>query len=121
MGGFAQRHKMFQWATLLVTGVLLTFGYQELQGKYGIPEQLKQAQLALDRRDYPGAIALLEKYAQKNPNNDQIWNMLGALYAETNQREKAISAFQKSLAINPDSQGAKRALSQLQEEYPSQK
>jgi membrane associated rhomboid family serine protease len=121
MGGFAQHHKIFQWATLLVTGVLLTFGYQELQGKYGIPEQLKQAQLALDRRDYPGAITLLEQYTQKDPNDDQIWNTLGALYAETNQREKAISAFQKSLAINPNSQGAKRALAQLQEEAPSQK
>lgn len=121
MGGFAQRHKIFQWATLLVTAALLTFGYKELQDKYGIPEQLKQAQLALDKGDYQNAITYLEQYTQKNPNDDRIWNTLGALYIETQQKEKAVSAFQKSLTINPNSQAVKRALAQLQGEGSSQK
>jgi membrane associated rhomboid family serine protease len=116
MGGFAQRHRIFQWATLLVTAAILTFGYKELETKYGIPDQLKQAQLALDRGDYQVAIAFLEQYTRKNADDDRIWNTLGALYAETNQKEKAINAFQRSLAIDPDSQVAKQALAQLKEE-----
>ncbi|HEV7520474.1 MAG TPA: rhomboid family intramembrane serine protease [Candidatus Angelobacter sp.] len=121
MGGFAQRHKAFQWATLLVTAVLLTVGYQELRNKYGIPEQLKQAQLALDRRDYQGAITFLEQYTRKDPNDERIWNTLGALYAETGQKDKAIAAFQRSLTVNPNSQAAKHALAQLKEEDTPQK
>ncbi|MGZ4841623.1 MAG: rhomboid family intramembrane serine protease [Candidatus Angelobacter sp.] len=126
MGGFAQRHKIFQWATLLVTGIILTVGYKELENKYGIPEQIKQAQLAqaqlaLDRRDYQGAIELLEEYTKKNPDDDQIWNTLGALYAEVNQKQKAVTAFQRALAINPDSQTAKQALAELKEEDSPQK
>jgi len=121
MGGFAQRHKGFQWATLLVTAVLLTLGYKELENKYGEPVQLKQAQVALDHRDYQGAIGFLEQYLQKNPNDERIWNTLGALYAEVNQREKAVTAFQRALAINPDSQIAKQALTELKEEPSPQK
>jgi rhomboid protease GluP len=121
MGGFAQRHKGFQWATLLITTVLLTLGYKELENKYGVPEQLKQAQVALDRRDYQGAIGFLEQYLQKNPNDERMWNTLGALYAEVNQREKAVTAFQRALAINPDSQIAKQALTELKEEPSPQK
>ena len=121
MGGFAQRHKLFQWATLLVTGVLLTLGYLELQNKYAVPEQLKQAQFALERGDYPGAITLLEQYTRKDPNDDRVWNTLGLLYAETSQKEKAIAAFQRSLTINPNSQAAKQALAQLEEEDSPQK
>lgn len=121
MGGFAQRHKVFQWATLLVTTVVLVFAYKELEQKYGIPEQLKQAQLALDHKDYPRAIQLLEQYTNSDPNNDAVWNTLGDLYASTNQRDKAITAFQRALKANPDSQAAKEALAELNGASPQQK
>jgi rhomboid protease GluP len=121
MGGFAQRHKIFQWATLLVTSALLVFGYQELAKTHGVPEQLKQAQVALDNKDYPRAIQLLEQYTNSNPNDDQIWNVLGSLYAENNQREKAITAFQRALQANPDSERAKEALAELNGASPQQK
>lgn len=106
---------------MLVTAVLLTLGYKELENKYGEPVQLKQAQVALDHRNYQGAIGFLEQYLQKNPNDERIWNTLGALYAEVNQREKAVTAFQRALAINPDSQIAKQALTELKEEPSPQK
>jgi membrane associated rhomboid family serine protease len=114
MGGFAQRHKLFQWATLLVTTVILVFGYRELAQTHGIPEPLKQAQIAIDKRDYPTAIAFLEQYVKENPADDHIWNVLGTLYVESNQRDKAVTAFQQALKTNPDSQEAKRALQELQ-------
>src|SRR5262249_41948240 len=52
MGGFAQHHKLYQWLTLLVTTAVLVFGYKELEQKHGIPPELKQAQTALDNKDY---------------------------------------------------------------------
>jgi membrane associated rhomboid family serine protease len=121
MGGFAQSHKLFQWATLLVTAVLLTFGYNELDKKYEVPEQLKQAQMALDHQDYPRAIQFLEQYTTSHPDDDRAWTTLGALYAETQQRQKAITALQQALKVNPNSQMAKQALAQLNEEGTQEK
>jgi len=113
MGGFAQHHKIFQWATILVTGLILTLAYQELAKAHGVPEELKQAQVALDNKDYPRAIRLLEQYTSHNPDDDHIWTVLGMLYADNNQRDKAIAAFQQALKANPDSAEAKVALNHL--------
>lgn len=119
MGGFAQSHKLFQWATLLVTAALLMFGYNELDKKYGTPEELKQAGSALDRQDYPKAIQFLEQYTAGHPDDERVWVTLGELYAETQQKEKAVNAFQKALKANPDSQIAKQALAQLNNDQSS--
>jgi len=113
MGGFAQHHKLYQWLTLLVTTAVLVFGYKELEGKYGIPPELRQAQAALDRQDFGQAIGLLEQYTRSNPNDDHIWTILGDLYAESNQRDKAIAAYQQALRANPGSEEAKHALQAL--------
>jgi rhomboid protease GluP len=121
MGGFAQHHKAFQWGTVLVTALVLVLGYRELARTHGIPEELKQAQNALDQRDYPRAIQKLEQYSAKNPDDDHIWTVLGMLYADDNQREKALAAFQRALTINPNSTEAKRALSRMGESSPPQK
>jgi rhomboid protease GluP len=121
MGGFAQRHKLYQWLTLLVTTAVLIFGYKELAEKHGVPEQLKQAQAALDHRDYPRAIALLEQYTRTNPDDDHIWNLLGDLYAENNLRDKAVAAYQQALRANPGSEEAKEALQELNAPVPPEK
>jgi rhomboid protease GluP len=121
MGGFAQRHKIFQWTTLLVTTVVLVFAYRELVQTYGIPEQLKQAEQAIERRDYSQAIQLLEQYTQSHPGDADAWTSLGGLYATTNEREKAIASFQRALQANPDAEDAKRALAELNGESPQQK
>ncbi|HEX7286194.1 MAG TPA: rhomboid family intramembrane serine protease [Candidatus Angelobacter sp.] len=121
MGGFAQHHKAFQWGTVIVTGVILALGYQELAKAHGIPVELKQAQAALDQRDYSLAIQKLEQYAAKNQDDDHIWTVLGMLYADQGQREKALAAFQQALKINPNSTEAKRALSRMGEGSPPPK
>jgi rhomboid protease GluP len=113
MGGFAQRHKLYQWVTLLVTTAILVFGYHELTQKYGVPEQLKQARVALDQNNLPKAILLLEQYTSTNPSDTNILNTLGALYVETNQRQKAVSVFSRVLEVDPDSERAKKALEEL--------
>jgi membrane associated rhomboid family serine protease len=113
MGGFAQKHKLYQWLTLLVTTAVLVFGYKELAEKHGTPTELKQAQAALDKKDYLQAIIFLQQYVRSNPKDDHILNLLGDLYVETNQRDKAVTAFQQALNANPDSEEAKQALQEL--------
>jgi membrane associated rhomboid family serine protease len=120
MGGFAQHHKIFQWATLVVTTLLLVFGYKELVQTYGQPYEIRQAQLALDHRDYPRAIELLEQYTRNNPGDDHVLSFLGALYAENNQPDKAIAAFQQALKANPGSEEAKQGLEELNATTPPQ-
>ncbi|HKV94669.1 MAG TPA: rhomboid family intramembrane serine protease [Candidatus Angelobacter sp.] len=113
LGGFAQRHKLYQWFTILVMTVVLVFGYNQLEQKYGIPADVRQALHALDGKDYARAIYLLEHYTKSNPDDDRVWGLLGSLYAENNQRDKAVAAFQQALKVNPDSEEAKQALQDL--------
>jgi cytochrome c-type biogenesis protein CcmH/NrfG len=44
----------------------------------------------------------LEKQTVQNPQNADIWTQLGNLYFDTGNFEKAINAYQKSLALRPD-------------------
>ncbi len=47
------------------------------------------------------AILNLETEVTSHPNNDQAWLQLGHLYYDTNQPQKAITAYTKSMAIVP--------------------
>jgi cytochrome c-type biogenesis protein CcmH/NrfG len=44
----------------------------------------------------------LEKLANQNPNDAEAWTQLGNLYFDSENFEKAINAYQKSLALKPD-------------------
>jgi membrane associated rhomboid family serine protease len=113
MGGFAQHHKLYQWVTIGITAAFLTLGYKELEKKHGIPQELQQAQSALDRKDIPHAIQYLELYTKNNPDDDRVLIFLGRLYVENNQQQNAVGAFQRALKANPDSAQAKAGLDQL--------
>ena len=49
-----------------------------------------------------GMILALEKETLSDPKNDEAWIQLGNLYFDTNQPEKAIRAYNKSLELNPN-------------------
>ena len=44
----------------------------------------------------------LEKITNQNPNDAEAWIQLGNLYFDSENHEKAINAYQKSLALKPD-------------------
>ena len=46
-------------------------------------------------------IASLEDAADKNPQNAEAWRQLGNAYFDSDQYEKAIGAYEKSLSIEP--------------------
>lgn len=67
----------------------------------GVPPELDQAEAALDKKDYTGAEALLQKVVAGHPDNYRAWFDLGYAYTATHQREQAIDAYRHSVAANP--------------------
>lgn len=115
MGAFAQHHKLYQLATMLVTAALLAFAGRELVQSHVDDIGLRgQINAALDRKDYAGAIPLLEKYTAANPENADAFFMLGQLYENAQKKDKAMGAYQQALKANPNFAEAKQALDELQ-------
>jgi len=65
------------------------------------PPELTRAETALDKKDYAGAEALLQKLVAAHPDNYRAWFYLGYAYTATNQRDQAIDAYRKSVTANP--------------------
>ncbi|HEV8492976.1 MAG TPA: tetratricopeptide repeat protein, partial [Candidatus Angelobacter sp.] len=71
------------------------------------------AGMEAERGNYLGAAEYLEKYTADDPHDEGALLDLGKLYVGTNQRDKAINAFQRALQANPNSSDAKEALESL--------
>jgi rhomboid protease GluP len=116
LGAFAQKHKLLQLATILVTaGVIFAAGRQlvETHGGAGV---LRLAHKAWRQGDFATAIPLLEKYTTSYPNDEDAWVELGAAYVLTGKTDKAVAAYQEALKLNPDSETARDALQSLREQ-----
>lgn len=66
------------------------------------PPELRQAEAALDKKDYSAAEALLQQVTSKNPGNYRAWFDLGYVYTTTGRNPEAIEAYRKSVAAKPD-------------------
>jgi tetratricopeptide (TPR) repeat protein len=65
--------------------------------------------------DDEGAVELLTAAGEKAPRGVAIWNSLGVVQAMLGQREEAVAAFRKALAIAPQDRTALEGLTQLRE------
>lgn len=61
-----------------------------------------QAQAAKLTTEQSQQLLQLELAVQKNPNNIEAWTNLGHLYFDSDQPDKAINAYTKSLALAPN-------------------
>jgi membrane associated rhomboid family serine protease len=113
LGAFAQRHKIYQLATLVVTAVLLSFAGRELVQTRGESGFATRVAMAMQDKDYPKAISLLEQYTAANPSDDGALVMLGDAYARNRQQDKAVAAYQQALKVNPGSSDAQQALDEI--------
>jgi Flp pilus assembly protein TadD len=64
--------------------------------------EVGQAEAAIQKGDYTMAEPLLQKAVAKNPNDYLAWFDLGYVYKATNQLDRAIDAYRKSVAAKPD-------------------
>jgi len=90
--------------------------YTRFQGKvFQMPEVEQELQQANDRvaaHDYAAAVPMLEE-ASKRVAVPVIFNNLGVLYAQLNDRARAINAFREALARDIDYQPARFNLNRL--------
>jgi rhomboid protease GluP len=113
MGAFARNSKMLQLATLVITSAVLAAGGRELVQTHKGPAQQFIIGQSVAAGDYLSAAQFQEAYVQDHPGDDRALFELGKYYALGGQREKAISAFQRALKVNPGSENAKQALEAL--------
>jgi tetratricopeptide (TPR) repeat protein len=112
LGAF-YRNKSLQLATLMVTSAVLAAGGRELVQKDG-PEAYKTAAvIAWHDTNYSKTVSMLEKYTVARPEDDVGLVMLGEAYANNNELDKAIGAFEQALRVNPNSEDAKQDLAEI--------
>ena len=66
------------------------------------PPELRQAEAALDKKNYSAAQPLLLHVTAGNPNNYRAWFDLGYVYTATGRKTEAIEAYRKSVSAKPD-------------------
>jgi len=66
------------------------------------PQELRQAEDALDKKDYATAEKLLQTVTVKDSKNYRAWFDLGFLYTAQGRSEEAITAGRRSVAAKPD-------------------
>jgi hypothetical protein len=62
---------------------------------------IADAQARLQANDAAGAAALLETITARSPGDANAWQLLGTSYLRTKAPERALTAYQKALAITP--------------------
>ncbi len=58
------------------------------------------------KHDWPGLLALSQRWVKVQPNNAKAWRYLGYAYLNTRQYSKAIDAYRQALRIDPKIMGA---------------
>ena len=48
------------------------------------------------------ALLYLEQLLQVNPQNPQMWTVMGSIYEQQEESDKALACFEKALAIDPN-------------------
>ncbi|MGE0421905.1 MAG: tetratricopeptide repeat protein [Reyranellaceae bacterium] len=64
------------------------------------------AKAAIDRKDYAGAIASLNKATQAEPRNPEAWNLLGYATRKSGNPRASLTYYQRAMEIDPKHLGA---------------
>ena len=79
----------------------------------GKPSEYREAMKLIKKKDYAGAIPLLQAALKKSPQDPDIMNELGFSYRESGQLDQALIYYQQALAIDPDHAAAREYLGEL--------
>lgn len=84
----------------------------------GTPAELHRAGVkSLQSKDYRGAIDLLKRAVDQDPNLKEGWYDLGQAYAGSNNHAEAIRAFQKQIDLDPNHKSANGDLAMELQQY----
>ena len=67
-----------------------------------IEEELNNADALIEQGDFPAAISAFSKIIEEDPQCDEAWLMLGSLYGETGQTDKAIEYIEQAISLKPE-------------------
>jgi rhomboid protease GluP len=116
----ASGKKSFEWATMILGGAIMAVLTFQLVSANVRSNPALAIERALRGQDYTKAIAMLEKLTGEQPSDDQAWAELGYAYQMDNNKEKAITAYEQALKINPNSRVAQKGLQSLRGDAPRQ-
>ena len=95
-------------------GLLLCFSLRSLP--QNTPARFGPISIALQKKDFEKALALLRPALQQTPKDPQLWAMQGAAYAGEEQKKEALASFQRALKISPDYLPAMQGAAQIEYE-----
>lgn len=72
-----------------------------------------KAKAKVDKKDYRGAIAMLEKIVRKNAKHADALNLLGYSHRKLGRIDEALEYYGKALKVNPKHLGANEYLGEL--------
>ena len=76
------------------------------------PADLGASKALIEKKDWPSAIASLEKFVKANPNNADGFNLLGFSLRNVKRYPEAIFNYKEALRIDPAHRGAHEYLGQ---------
>jgi tetratricopeptide (TPR) repeat protein len=65
----------------------------------------------------PDAITIFDVNVRANPNSFNAWDSLGEAYLATGKTEQGLTAYKKSLELNPNNNNAKRIIEQAANQH----
>ena len=68
----------------------------------------------LDKKEPKGAIQIFKYGTELMPNNANLYDSLGEAYLVDNQLTRSQEAYERSLELNPDNEGTKAALKEIE-------
>ncbi len=66
------------------------------------PPEIREAETAMDRKDYSAAEKLLTAFTAKDSKDYRAWFDLGYIYAALDRTEDSISAYRRAVVAKPD-------------------
>lgn len=78
--------------------------------------QVLQAQTYIHKKNYDEAQNILVNLTGQYPHSATLWSLLGSSYYLAKKKTKALEAFEKALALNPQATDVQRLVEQLRKE-----
>jgi hypothetical protein len=104
---------MIRMAILTAAALLLVFAGHELVRLHGHESRMKLARAYMYSDDFPTAVSILERDTASGNTSADAFTMLGSIYEATQQRDKAVNAYQRALALDPKDENALQSLERL--------
>lgn len=101
--------RRFTFSALALTALLLgglPAHAADISPAPSAPDELKQARVLIEKKDWPGAVEKLAAYTRANPNNADGFNLLGYSYRHLQRYNESLDAYQRALSLDPKHRGA---------------